>query len=81
MHREQLQFGHSDRLQVDVTEAKRSEFFRKGENPSFQKVYTGCSIDRSRTYTGCSIDRAHTYTAAAYTGHVPIGFLVVVGTG
>jgi hypothetical protein len=37
--------------------------FQKGENPSFLKVYAGCSIDRSHTYTGCSIDRSHTYVS------------------
>jgi hypothetical protein len=61
MHKAQLQIGHSDRLQVDVTEATKCLSFRKGENPSFLKVYAGCSIDRPHTYTGCSIDRSHTY--------------------
>jgi hypothetical protein len=63
MHRAQLQIGHSDRLQVDVTEETKCLSFRKGENPSFLKVYAGCSIDRLHTYTGCSIDRSHTYVS------------------
>jgi hypothetical protein len=77
MHREQLQFGHSDRLQVDVTEETKGQSFQKGENPSFQKVYTGCSIERSCTYIGCSIDRARTYTRCSTDRSCTCWFLLV----
>jgi hypothetical protein len=63
MHRVQLQTGHSDSLQVDLTEEAKYLSFRKGENHSFLKVYVGYSIDRSCTYVGCSIDMVRTYTS------------------
>jgi hypothetical protein len=38
MHREQLQFGHNVKLQVDVTDAtKGSEFFRKVKTLLFRR--------------------------------------------
>jgi hypothetical protein len=61
MHRAQLDIGHSDRLQVEVIEETKCLRFKKGENPSFLKVYAGCSIDNPRTYTCCSIDMSRTY--------------------
>jgi hypothetical protein len=49
---------------VDVIEATKGQiFFQEGENPSFQKAYAGCSIDRSRKNVGCSIDRSRTYVS------------------
>jgi hypothetical protein len=63
VHRTQLQIGHSDRLQVDVTEAEKCLSFKKGDNPIFLKVYAGCSIDKSCAYVGCSIYKACTYAS------------------
>jgi hypothetical protein len=78
MHREQLQIGHSDRLQVDVTEATKCLSFRKGENPSFLKVYAGCSIDRS-TYIHRLQYRQGTYIHELQ--HIQVTYLLVfVGT-
>jgi hypothetical protein len=65
MHREQLQIGHSDRLQVEVTEETKCLWFQKGENPRFLKVYAGCIIDRSHTYACCSIGRSRTYVCCS----------------
>jgi hypothetical protein len=63
MHREQLQIGHSVRLQVDVTQETKGHIFllRKVKTLVFM-AYTYCSIYKLRTYVGYNIDKSHTYT-------------------
>jgi hypothetical protein len=74
MHKVQLKYGYSDRLQIYVKKLQRVKSFQEKENPSFHKAYAGCITVWSHTYTSCITDRAHTYACCSTTGHVLVVF-------